>query len=446
MTFFWSPRSLQGQLNLATVVVLLALGGAIVAAAHWQFATFQDRLTQARNERAIEQLLAAIQSGTDGPYLDTNRLDPAFNRPLSGHYYLIRAKDKIWRSRSLWDLDMLSGDMNIDTLTTFASGPGDQVLRIMGRRYQRYGETFEVIIASNYSDLIHEFHQTLTRFYQLWAAALVITLILLNTWMYRALRPLEHLRGELVQIQRGQLRALQDNGPEELRPLLQQLNTLLTSARESLSRSRNALGNLGHTLKTPLAAMAVLAQRPELQQHCPELQQQLSDQLQQVTQRVNRELARNHIATASTYLEPFAPASDLPPLIDTLHKVHGRQLNVIIPDSGQLILPQDKGDMIEMLGNLLDNAYKWAKQRISVSIENDEGWVLRVDDDGPGITEAANPLQALARGQRLDETGDGQGLGLAIVSDIVNSYGGQIRLGQSDLGGLSVTIYLPNTG
>jgi len=445
MAFFWSPRSLQGQLNLATVVVLLTLGGAIVAAAHWQFSTFQDRLTQAHNERSIEQLLAAIQSRADGPYLDTNRLDPAFNRPLSGHYYLVRHKGKTWRSRSLWDLDILSEAMAIETPTRFASGPGDQVLSIMGRRYQRYGETFELIIASDYSDLIREFHQTLTRFYQLWAAALATTLLLLNIWMYRALRPLEQIRSELAQIQRGQLRELQENGPEELRPLLRQLNALLNSARESLSRSRNALGNLGHTLKTPLAAMSVLLERPELRQHCPELQQQLRDQLQQVTQRVDRELSRNHVAATSTHLEPFAPASDLPPLIDTLHKVHGRQLDVSIPNSGQLILPQDKADMTELFGNLLDNAYKWAKQRIRVNIEKGERWELRVDDDGPGITGTNNPLQALERGQRLDEASGGQGLGLAIVGDIVNSYGGQILLSRSDLGGLSVTIYLPDT-
>jgi len=446
---WWSPRSLRGQLNLGTVIVLILLGAGIAAGAHWQFTNVEVRLSLARNEAAIEQLLAAIQSGPEGTYLDSTRIDPAFNRPLSGNYYLILSEKNYWRSRSLWDMELLSKQGQTtqpDILPTTISGPGDQTLHVMTKTYRRHGETFQIITAIDYSDLIRDFHQMLGHFYQVWTAALVITLLLLNLWISRALQPLERIRRELAKIQQGQLRTLEESGPEELRPLLQQINLLLATARESLTRSRKALGNLGHTLKTPLAALSALVERPELHQQLPDLQQTLSEQLRQITQRVNRELARNQVARATAYLEPFIPARDLPELVNSLHKVYPRELEISIPQDPELVMPQDKGDMTELFGNLLDNACKWAQTRIRVSITENNGWILLVEDDGPGIADTEAQLRALQRGQQLDETSDGQGLGLAIVADLAEAYRGDMQLRASDLGGLCVYIHLPPGG
>lgn len=446
---WWSPHSLRGQLNLGTIIVLTLLGAGLAAGAHWQFNNVEERLSLARNEAGIEQLLAAIQSGPEGIYLDGSRLDPAFRRPLSGSYYLILSEKNHWRSRSLWDMELLSEDGQISqpgNLPASIPGPGEQTLRILERNYRRYGETFQIIIARDYSDLTRDFQQMLANFYRVWAAALVLTLLLLNLWISHALGPLERIRRELTQIQQGQLRTLGESGPEELRPLLRQINLLLATARESLTRSRQALGNLGHTLKTPLAALSALIERPELYRHHPELQHTLSEQLRQITQRVNRELARNHVAKATAYLEPFIPARDLPPLVDSLHKVYPRGLEISIPQDTQLTMPQDKGDMTELFGNLLENACKWANTRIRVSISGDNGWTLLVEDDGPGIVDAEAQLKALQRGQQLDETNNGQGLGLAIVADLVEAYRGRLKLQPSELGGLCVCIHLPPAG
>ncbi|TNE95146.1 MAG: GHKL domain-containing protein [Gammaproteobacteria bacterium] len=444
-----SPHSLRGQLNLGTVIVLILLGAGIAAGAHWQFSNVEDRLSLARNEAGIEQLLAAIQSGPEGTYLDSARLDPAFNRPLSGSYYLVLSEKNHWRSRSLWDMELLSEDgkpLQPWELPAMISGPGNQTLRILEKNYRRHGEMFQIIIAVDYSDLRRDFHQMLGHFYRIWSSALVVTLLLLNLWVSRALRPLERIQRELAQIQQGQLRLLEESGPEELRPLLQQINLLLATARESLTRSRKALGNLGHTLKTPLAALSALVERPELYRHLPELQQTLNEQLGQITQRVSRELARNHSAKDTAYLEPFIPVRDLPLLVDSLNKVYPRGLEISIPKDTQLVMPQDKGDMTELFGNLLDNAYKWAKKRIRVSIHEKDGWTFLVEDDGPGIVDAEAKLKALQRGMQLDEANDGHGLGLAIVADLVEAYRGDLKLLPSELGGLCVCIHLPPGG
>jgi signal transduction histidine kinase len=255
------------------------------------------------------------------------------------------------------------------------------------------------------------------------------------------LRPLEQVRQQIAQLQQGQRNELDGSVPRELEPLVAQINHLLTHTEDTLKRSRNALGNLGHALKTPLAVLVSLAGRGELKGY-PALQASLLDNLQQIDQRLARELGRARLAGEALPGAHFDCAEDLPGLFSTLAMIHNRGLHLNWQAAVGLRLPWDREDMLEMLGNLLDNACKWAASQVRLSIEcTAEGYLLKVEDDGPGI-EAEQRTDVLNRGTRMDEQVAGHGLGLGIVRDIVDTWGGHLELVDSPLGGLCVRIQL----
>lgn len=261
--------------------------------------------------------------------------------------------------------------------------------------------------------------------------------------MRRALRPLDCVRHQVKQLQQGQRTELDSQVPDELAPLVQQINRLLLHTEDTLKRSRNALGNLGHALKTPLAVLFSINARRELQQH-PELVDSMRGQLNNIRQRLARELGRARLAGEALPGAHFDCAEELPLLFTTLQQIHGRELHMqwhTAPDN--LRLPWDREDLLELLGNLLDNAGKWAEKRVQLSISQESSTIiLTVDDDGPGIDPGQRD-EVLSRGTRLDEQVAGHGLGLGIVRDIVEHLAGDLRLDTSPLGGLRVVISLP---
>jgi signal transduction histidine kinase len=274
-------------------------------------------------------------------------------------------------------------------------------------------------------------------------AGLLLILLLQRVTVRRALRPLETAREQIAQLQQGQRSQLDAQVPLELEPLVAQINHLLAHTEDSLKRSRNALGNLGHALKTPLAVLLSLASNPKLQAY-PELRKVLQEQLEQVQQRLNRELNRARLAGDALPGALFDCDAEVPGLLATLNMIHGEHLELSYQGVPGLQLPWDREDLLELLGNLLDNACKWADAQIHLSIEaNAEGFCLKVEDDGPGIPEAQR-AQVFSRGTRLDEQTDGHGLGLGIVRDIVDAWGGVLQLHESPLGGLQVLIELPH--
>ena len=185
-------------------------------------------------------------------------------------------------------------------------------------------------------------------------------------------------------------------------------------------------------------------QHEELTAH-PELQASLQEQLEQIQQRVSRELGRARLSVDVLPGAHFDCDAELPALFDTLAMIHRSHLELRWHAPAGCRLPRDREDMLELLGNLLDNACKWARSRVELSIERSgDGFVLLVDDDGPGIP-AAQREQVINRGVRLDESAEGHGLGLGIVSDILTAWRGEWSLEESPLGGLRVRIALPAT-
>lgn len=275
--------------------------------------------------------------------------------------------------------------------------------------------------------------------------ALIFLVLLQRYLVARALQPLENIRAQIAQLQQGQRATMDTQVPQELQPLVQQINHLLQHTEDTLTRSRNALGNLGHALKTPLAILFSLANRQELN-GAPLLRSDLRNQLIHMQERISRELGRARLAGEALPGAYFVCAQEVPDLVNTLAQIHGEHLTINWSAANTPRLPWDRQDMLELLGNLLDNACKWAKQQLSLNIyQEGNDFILAIDDDGPGIAPEMR-VQVLNRGTRIDEQIQGHGLGLGIVRDIVEHCNGELSLHESPLGGLRVLVRLPAPG
>ncbi|MDC7827387.1 sensor histidine kinase [Pseudomonas sp. BLCC-B13] len=434
-------KSIQRRLSLGLASVLIVVGLILAQSSLWLFDHSLRRYLQEDLKDETQTLLVALVRGQNGVQLDERRLDPTFQRPFSGHYFRIDFADETWRSRSLWDRD-LPKPAHAGLQDGLGDGPRGQLLLVYRGDYQRFGQRFSISVAQDYTPILESFRRLQWLGLGLGAAALLLILLAQRYTVRSALRPLERVREQIAQLQQGRRTELDSQVPQELEPLVAQVNHLLSHTEDTLKRSRNALGNLGHALKTPLAVLVSLSEREELRDQ-PELQATLREQLAQIRQRLERELGRARLAGEALPGAHFDCAAELPGLFSTLGMIHSHGLKLEWQAEPGLCLPWDREDLLELLGNLLDNACKWADAEVRLSlVQEGEGYRLWVDDDGPGIAPERREA-VLGRGTRLDEQVAGHGLGLGIVRDMVEAWGGSLSLEDSPLGGLRVAISLP---
>jgi two-component system sensor histidine kinase PhoQ len=281
------------------------------------------------------------------------------------------------------------------------------------------------------------FHRTLWSWLLAAAAALLLALLMLQRW---GLLPLSRLVRELEDVESGARQQIDTAYPTELAPLTGALNTMIRSERGQLQRYRDALGDLAHSLKTPLAVLRGLGADDRL----PETsRRQVDEQVRRMQQIADHELSKAAVAGRRALTEPIL----LPPLVDrivqAMRKVHrDRNLTFDTSVASNRRLRATESDVLDLLGNLADNASKWAKARVRIEV----GFIrhealITVDDDGPGFPPEAEQL--LERGARADTRVPGHGIGLAHVAAIVKAYEGTLTLGQSSLGGARVSVRLP---
>lgn len=437
-------RSIQQRLSLGLISVLLVAGLAVGQVSLWLFENGLERYLESGLQNDSENLLIALNRGPQGLQLDERRLSPAYQRPFSGHYFSIAFADSHWRSRSLWDSQLPQPDQP-GLASMLQAGPEGQMLLVLRTDYKRFGQAVTITVAQDYTPIRESFKQVQRIGLFIGVFALIVVLLLQRLTVRQALRPLETARKQIVQLQQGQRSQLDANVPVELEPLVTQINHLLAHTEDNLKRSRNALGNLGHALKTPLAVLISLASDTRLNNY-PELQKTLHEQLEHIQLRVSRELNRARLTGEALPGAQFDADAELAGLLATLGMIHGEHLALTLNASPGLLMPWDREDMLELLGNLLDNACKWADSQVELSIrQTPSGYVIAIQDDGPGIPEAER-TQVLGRGTRLDEQISGHGLGLGIVRDIVEVWGGEMQLETGALGGLQVVVQLPARG
>lgn len=436
-------NSIQQRLSLGLISVLILVGLLLAQVSLWVFDQGLRRYFSTQLQTQSETLLAALVRGPNGIELDQQRISAAYQRPFSGYYFLIDFDGKQWRSRSLWDHQLPLLEKR-GLQRALHDGPEAQQLLVYRAQFRRFGKTILIQVAQDYTPMLDNFRRMQFMGGGLGLAALILLVLLQRYLVARSLRPLEDLRAQIAQLQQGQRSTLETAVPSELKPLVDQLNRLSQHTEDRLKRSRNALGNLGHALKTPLAILFSLANRSELNNQ-PQLRDNLRSQLQQMQERISRELARARLAGEALPGAHFHCAAELPDLISTLQLIHRRDVQIHWSAAEHLRLPWDREDILELLGNLLDNACKWAHQQVQVTISHNpaaQHFELVIEDDGPGIA-ATEREQVLSRGTRIDEQVQGHGLGLGIVRDIVEHCGGTLQLQQSSLGGLAVVIHLP---
>nr|WP_255612628.1 ATP-binding protein [Alcanivorax sp. 1008] len=370
-------------------------------------------------------------------------LGTVYDTPLSGHYFRITAGDHVIRSRSLWDEDLVTPTLTQSfSSVSHLAGPAGQQLLSYSHRYEVHGETLTISVAEDVTVMEETVRGLERQLFALSLLALLLVLVLQVWILRRALRPLDDAVESCVLLESGQARELKEQGPSELQPLLQTINRLSRHHGLRLARSRRALGNVSHALKTPLA---VLQQQADEMDRRGEKSEADAMRLQLATmgQTISRELHRARMAGSGTPGARFDAQLELPALCEALRKLHHRRVEIELTITGEPCA-LDADDMLELFGNLLDNACKWAGRRVRVSVQqNTDGLRAQIEDDGPGV-EQENLGNLTQSGLRLDESRPGHGLGLGIVQDIVEQYQGTLKFSRStELDGLRVDVILP---
>lgn len=401
-------------------------------------------------------LIASVSADDNGRITGVPNLgDLRFSEPFSGWYWSVEpvsgGLQNTLRSSSLTGFIMPSpvSDVPFDAnyrRQYLARGPGDELVEVLeaevvlgqGERVARFR------VMGNWSELeaeISGFTRRLLAYLGLFGLGMVAINVVA---ILAALRPLNGIRVALANIRSGSAERLTGSFPGEIAPLADETNALIESNRRIVERSRKQVGNLAHSLKTPLAVImneghSMADKRGDL----------ISNQAAGMQRQIDHYLQRARTAAQSSSLSARTNVNEtLVRLARAIGKIaFDKTISLELPDE-KIVFAGEKEDLEEITGNLLENAVKWGNRQISITLLEPElkqldrtVFRLVIEDDGPGIP-ADQAVQALKRGRRLDETKQGTGLGLAIVADLVEEYGGKLSLGRSALGGLRAEIEL----
>ncbi len=439
-------NSLQARLQLGLLLSLLLLALLLFWGGSAAVRQIAEAYVAARLEHDAEALLGALQptraqgQGTSALMgMQGQQATPVYQQPFSGHYYLARLDDgEPLRSRSLWDHELAAPALKPgETRLWRAAGPQDQALLVRAAGYRKRGFNLTLAVAEDIAPIERQIRRLQGLLAAAAAGAIALLLLVQRLVVRHSLSRLERVRTDIQRLEQGQTQRLSEAVPDEIRPLVQEFNRLLALLGSRLERSRNALGNLAHALKGPLN---LLVQSLDAGDSGPQAQAQTN----RIRQLIERELRRARLAGAGNPGRQFAPAAELPDLIAALARMHrGRQLDIRCSRRPSAPLPIDREDLLELLGNLLDNACKWARKRVRFALEQDQGELrITVEDDGAGVS-AAQLAQLAQRGVRIDQEVEGHGLGLAISRDIARLYGGGLAFDRApELGGLRVRARL----
>ena len=447
--------SLSRRLLLSVFVVIVVFFGLTVGLLDYLFRQAAEASMRELIDAHMVALIAAADP--DGPesVTPTAALATRFDTPGSGLYAEIRSAsgESIWRSQSTIGTDVQfgppleGGERNF----FYTEIPDKQVrLAVESRGIvwdDLHGQParFTFSIASDlqtYDEQLSSFRHQMVGWFVSLAGLLMVTLALLLRWL---LRPVRRLEREIKEVEGGEREQLSEAWPRELDAVTRNLNALLESERTRIKRYRDTLGNLAHSLKTPLAVM-----RQTLGTRESAGKDVLNTEIDRMTDIIEHQMKR--AAASGGSLLGQAPVNVAPVIADlraALLKVYGGKdllFETSIAAGAQFI--GDHNDFTEALGNLLDNACKWAKSRVRIRAVVNPGDDMRtalsltIEDDGPGIAEA-DRARVLQRGGRADEATPGHGLGLAMVHDTVALYGGDMRIDSSELGGARFELRLP---
>jgi two-component system sensor histidine kinase PhoQ len=451
--------SLVRRLLLSTALILVAAFAATIVLLEFVFRQSAEEALAAQLETQVYALIGAAETDVAGNLTVPERfLEPPLRNPGSGVYAAILdvAGLPLWRSPSAVGTELGTGSTlragaRTTTLTRLADGT--EVLAVgIGISWELGPAAlpaFQVFAAADLAATraqVASFRRQLLGWF---SGVMVLLLALLGVALQRGLAPLRRMADEIQAVEAGDRGALGDQYPPELDGVARGLNTLLASERQRMERYRTTMDDLAHSLKTPLAVA-----RAELDGGQPDagvLHDQVARMQGVVDYQLRRAAASGPRSLAARPVALQAIAADVAASLAKIHRDKPVAFELAMPDD--LRYPAEAGDLYEIIGNLLDNAWKWCSGRVrflAATSEADAGgrrWLtLVVGDDGPGVPPA-EASAVLARGRRADVRGDvpGHGIGLAVVSEIVGLYGGSVAIGTDALGGAAVEVRLPIT-
>lgn len=437
-------RSLQARLLVGQCLAVALLMALLFLIGGYSLRHMIELFVAERLEHDMDNLLTLLNFDAQGqPILDPTRLNSVFRQPYSGHYFKIQVAGHELRSRSLWDADLiLPPTTNATATRTFTSGPQEQQLLLVARSFSLQGRAVTIAVTEDFTPLEAGLRQLLLGLALLALLLLALLLLVQAVIVRQGLKPLDSIRRNILRLAQGDIDRLDPQVPSELQPLVAEINRLIQVLSQRLHRSRHALGNLAHALKSPLTVLVQIAE-----QQPPAVRAELGQQTRQIQTLMQRELKRARIAGGGIPGQRVVLAHEVADLLAMLGKIY-RDKDLIIEQRlpADSVFPGDRDDMLELLGNLLDNACQWARQRVWLSARlTGDRLSLLIEDDGPGC-DADERERLTQRGIRIDEAKAGHGLGLAIVADIVEQYGGSLTLGRSaELGGFLAQVELPVT-
>lgn len=450
-------RSVSQRLLVCLTLLLLASFGLMVGVLDARFRNLAARSLRELLEAQMVALIASAELETDG------RVEPRlagaetrFAVPGSGLYAAVSdgLGPPFWRSPSSvgsvqdFGPPPPSGGRSFRYITDAQGARLAAVSRGIIWDTEGTSRALTFTVATDmapYDAQLRRFRRGLFGGFAVMAVLLLVALAVLLRW---ALAPLRRLAAQIHAVERGERELLDDHWPTELHGVVANLNTLLGAERTRIARYRDTLGNLAHSLKTPLAVLRASFGAGSTAAALPEARV-VGEQVERMTAIVEHQLRR---AATSGGASVGQQAVELAPLAQdlrrTMLKAHGRKdfsIELAVPPA--LVFVGDRDDLTEALGNLMDNAAKWCRERVRVSatLQEEAGaqrLMLAVEDDGPGIPEAER-ARVLRRGERADEHTPGHGLGLAMVREMAGLYGGSLELGDSPLGGARLTLRLP---
>jgi signal transduction histidine kinase len=411
------------------------------------FTDFGSREYERELQAVADTIVANLSIANGAMVLRNMPTDSRFEIAAGGRYWQVNGPSGFEkRSPSLWDISIdTSKSVRSKSALQLSDGPSGAQLLVLAQdaTLERNGQEYKAVVQvaadySEYIDALDSFHSrifsmlTLTGLFLLSAAALQI---------FVGLKPLKNMRMAVSAMRQGAGEQIDLKGPTEVRPLIAEINTLMADNRTAVERARARASDLVHGLKTPLTILGQISESLSKNgdNHNARMMEQ---QVSTIRSRVDRQLALaragkpgDNKLDAAVVLNKLMVATK--PLADAAH------LTIRTEASEGLIISADTTDFLEAVGNLVDNAIRYARAHILVSaIAVPAGVQIEVKDDGPGIAIEDRSL-ALDRGQRLDDSGEGTGLGLAICTDIVTAYGGSISLDKPDTGGLLVRLFWP---
>jgi len=435
-----------------TVVILFATG--VVLSTLYRQAV--ERSFDRRLGVYLRTLIAEVAAPENGPDRHPQSLgEPLFDLPLSGWYWQVTRlqslRPDVRASRSLWDggLPHLA-DMNVPASAdgvrrNYVSGPEEQRLRLVERTVD-LGEDgrFLVAVAGDSAE-IEEETRNFDRALMITFGLLILVLVLTTMFQVRfGLAPLKRISESLAAIRAGTAERLEGRFPVEIAPLARETNALIDANREIVERARTHVGNLAHALKTPLSVIVNEATARADDPLAAKIVEQADIMRDQIARHLERARIAARASVVGTVTEVLPVVSALARTMEKIHRDRGVAIDLDAPTPVRF--QGEQQDLEEMVGNLVDNACKWAQARVSIEVaaETAPKPVVRiiVDDDGPGLNPTERE-EVTRRGRRLDETKPGSGLGLSIVIDLARLYGGSLTLATAPIGGLRAHLVLP---